>query len=357
MIKSAEVFVPSDIMGINVKRANLKRIDRDRRVVEFSTDIRPGKITGSRFLAVLGRDPYMSDFKAACLIARVIYDDTKTKQTEAGDAIEPIIRSYVRENRETILRDIMGVNGDITVEDPVDKKDCYYNHFRDEVFGGLVDGFIGVDGKRYAILEIKTTGDRSNWFNEDGSTRIPEGYILQASLYAHLSKLERIVFAVGFLEEKDYEHPEGFIPNEDNTLFLCVDKKDIASEMAQARGWYDRYIRSGVTPEWKDGDAGIVDVLTSDRINEMPGDAMMLFKRYARYYDSDEDLTDMEYTIMDIMSSAAAEGVDKVIYSQNGFTFTLSLEGVPRLTVTPDDRSSEASSYPSSQAGTRSEWS
>ena len=324
-------------MAIIVKRANLKRIDRERKVVEFDKEARHGKITGSRFLSVLGRDKYNSEFKTACLIARVFYDDTKTKFTIAGEIIEPIMRSYVREHRDTILRGLLNLKDEdaISVEEPVNAKDCYYDHFRKyPVFGGMVDGYITVNGRRYAVLEIKTTGSRSDWFDENGNVIIPEGYRLQASLYAQLSKLEKILFAVAFLEESDYQNPENFVPGEENTLFTAIEKKDITEEMEIAKEWYKKYIEGGVTPEWTDSDEEIVDVLTSDRIAEMPGDAQMLFKRYAKYYDSDEDLTDLEYTIADLLSSATSDGVDKVIYEQNGLRFTLILEGVPKLEVT-----------------------
>ena len=322
-------------MGIVVKRTNLKRIDTERKVVEFDPQ-KHGKITGSRFLAVLGKDRYTSEFKAACLIGRVFYDDTKTKYTEAGEVIEPVIRSYVRDNCDT-LRDILKIEdgANITVEEPIAAKDCYYDHFRfDKVFGGMVDGFVNTRGRRNAILEIKTSSDRSGWYDEDGNVRIPEGYYLQASLYAQLAKLDRIVFAAAFLEEPDYENPENFVPTKENTLIVAVDKKDISAEMAAAKEWFNEYIINGRTPEWTESDADIIDVLTSERIEEMPGNAPMMFKKYIRFMDSDEDLTDLEYSIIDLMSSAAVDGVSKVIYEQSGVSFVLSLEGVPRLTVT-----------------------
>ena len=284
-------------MGIVVKRENLKRIDHERKVVEFDKDARHGKITGSRFLAVLGKDPYTSEFKAACLIARVFYDDTKTKYTVAGEVIEPIMRSYVRENRDRILRDMLCASaGDtISVEEPVNAKDCWYDHFRKEkIFGGMVDGYIIINGRRAAVLEIKTSGNRSDWYDDAGNVRIPEGYRLQASLYAQLSRLEKIVFAVGFLGDSDYDDPHDFVPGEGNTLFVAIGKKDITEEMETAESWYRRYIDAGVTPEWSESDEVIVDILTSDRIQEMPGDARTLFRKYSRYYDSDEDLTDLE---------------------------------------------------------------
>ncbi len=336
-IKSGYCIGVGGSMAIIVKRENLKRIDREKKVVEFDKDARHGKITGSRFLSVLGRDKYNSEFKTACLIARVFYDDSKNKFTIAGEIIEPIMRSYIRENRDTILRGLLDLKDEdsISVEEPVNAKDCYYDHFRKvPVFGGMVDGYIVVNGRRAAVLEIKTTGSRSDWFDENGNVIIPEGYRLQASLYAQLSKLERIVFAAAFLEEADYLNPENFVPTKDNTLFTAIEKKDITEEMRIAEEWYNKYIKGGVTPEWSDMDEAIVDVLTSDRISEMPGDAQMLFRKYAKYYDSDEDLTDLEYTIMDLMSSAASDGADKVLYEQNGLRFTLILEGVPKLEVT-----------------------
>ena len=323
-------------MGIVVKRVNLKRIDSDRKVVEFDPQ-KHGKITGSRFLAVLGRDGYMSEFKAACLIARVFYDDTKNKYTEAGEIIEPIVRGYVRENCDTIIRDALGIDpaADISIEEPIDKKDCYYDHFRsDKVFGGMVDGFVRCKGRREAILEIKTAKDDSGWHDENGNIIIPEGYYLQASLYAQLANLDRIVFAAAFLQESDYESPENFVPSEKNTLIVAVDKKDITEEMAAAREWFQRYILQGRTPEWKESDEGIIDILTSERIDEMPGDVRFMFKRYIRFMDSDEDLSDLEYSIIELMSSAAVDGVSKVLYEQDGVRFSVSLEGVPRLSVT-----------------------
>ena len=323
-------------MGIYVKRSNLKGIDHQNKVVKFDPDAKHGKITGSRFLAVLGKDDYMSEFKAACLIARVCFDDTKTKYTEAGDAVEPIMRGYVRENADTMLKDILGTDGKLTVEEPISKEVCYYDHFRsDKLFGGMVDGYIDLDKDRYAILEIKTSSDRSKWFDENGKTIVPEGYYLQASLYAVLSGLERIVFAVAFLEEKDYVHPELFVPTKDNTLVFTVEKKDMTREMADARDWYSKYIESGKTPEWSDKDETLVEILaTSDTIDDMPGEARRLFKKYVRMMDS-EDVSDLEFNLKEIMSARAAEGVKTVVYKVDGVTFSLSMENY-KLTVTPD---------------------
>ena len=78
-------------MTVQVRNQLVRKIDTDNHVICFNPS-KHGKITGSRFLAVLGKDNYTSDFKAACLIARIYSEFEPTKYTEAGDKIEPIIR-------------------------------------------------------------------------------------------------------------------------------------------------------------------------------------------------------------------------------------------------------------------------
>lgn len=312
---------------ITVRYDNLKAVSQDRRVVEFDKEARHGKITGSRFLAVLGRDKYATDFQVACLIGRVFYDDTKTKYTVAGDFLEPVIRRFVRSKCDTQLKDILGVQDEITVEEPVNKNDCYYDHFRREkIFGGMVDGYVQVKKRRYAVLEIKTSSDRSDWFDENGGRRIPEGYYLQASLYAQLSNLDKIVFAVCFLNENDYDNLSEFEVNDGNTLIFCVGKRDITDEMRTASEWYAKYIDAGVTPEWTDADVGLVDELRTYRVKELPYEVQREFKRYVKHMDSEDDLSELEDNLEYVMETIAAEnaavGVDKVVYECDGVLFT-----------------------------------
>ena len=87
---------------------------------------------------------------------------------------------------------------------------------------------------------------------------------------------------------------------------------------------------------FSDEDYEIHTLLRADRIDEMPGDLRYMFRRYIRFMDSDEDLSDLEYSIIELMSSAAVDGVSKIVYVQDGVTFKVSLEGIPSLTVTRD---------------------
>ncbi|MBO5519938.1 MAG: recombinase, partial [Candidatus Methanomethylophilus sp.] len=147
----------------------------------------------------------------------------------------------------------------------VEKEKCGYDHFHDnKMFGGLVDGYIAYGGKRQAILEIKTSHDREKWLDSEGNvTIVPPSYIMQAGLYAELSNLDTIVFAVGFLQDDDYDRPAFWVPTPENTVLIKMDKPDMTKPMADAEQWYHDYIEAGETPAWTDADAELVKWLKS----------------------------------------------------------------------------------------------
>ncbi len=90
---------------------------------------------------------------------------------------------------------------------------------------------------------------------------VPDTYIMQAGLYAQLSNLDSIIFAVGFLEEDDYDRPAFWVPTEENTFLIKMDRPDMTKPMADAEQWYHDYIDAGETPEWTDKDLEIVKYL------------------------------------------------------------------------------------------------
>lgn len=232
-------------------------VDDDRRVVIFRT-ARPKKITGSRIASIVGQNEYESQFKVACVMAG-LYREPPTPFTIAGDIMEPKIREYIRQNSARYIGDALG-EGKLDVIDPVPKDECHYEHFPDAApFGGMVDGWVDLDGKHTAVLEIKTASDKSKWFAEDGSRIVPPNYILQTSLYCDLSGLDRIVFVVGFPEPEDYEAPDDWVPTEDNIEVRVVEPVPMKEYKQQALEWYDKYIKKGITPPWTPEDTHIVD--------------------------------------------------------------------------------------------------
>ncbi len=319
-------------MVVKTKNQLIRKIDTDNHVICFNPSYH-GKITGSRFLAVLGKDKYTTDFKAACLIARIYSEYEPTKYTEAGNTIEPVIRSYVRDNWKILLKDRMSLSDDdvITVEEPVAMRDCNYDHFGSEpVFGGLVDGYVRLNGSRKAILEIKTSSHRDDW--ADG--KIPEGYLLQASLYAELAGLDTIVFAVGFLEDSDYDHPDEWEPNDDNSLIVVVHKKDISEEMEYAEDWFRRYILKGMTPKWSEKDEEMIDRFTLKEVTFLSAELVCTINKLIDSYGKC-DTTEMEEEIKQELAKKMRTDNDRIKYEHNGFTFMVGkVDGQCVLTIT-----------------------
>ncbi len=238
-------------------RAGIVDIDEDERIVVFDT-YKLKKITGTRVGPILGMSPFSTPFKVACEMAGLYPGDKANKYIDAGNILEPVIRNYIAADCMGFLKDTLPVpdGSKVAVEEPVDAKMCGYDHFHNErVFGGLVDGYIVMDGKRNAILEIKTASDRNKWLDENGGyTKVPQNYMLQASLYAKLSNLDRIVFVVGFLEEADYDRPNQWVPSPENTFVVVVDRLDMTAEMNACVEWYEEYMKGGYTPEWSDSE-------------------------------------------------------------------------------------------------------
>jgi hypothetical protein len=279
-------------MTIKCNVSLIKEIDYKNRVIHFDqTKFR--KITGSRFGTVIGKNEYETPFSAACEMASIYSEYESTIFTETGNVLEPVIRSYLRANAKELLGERFDLKNDdvIGVEEPMSSVLCGYDHFQNEdKFGGLVDGYILVNGKRVAILEIKTAGREDKWIDEFGTrSKVPVSYVLQASLYAKLSGLDKIVFVAGFLREGHYKDPHSWIPCNDNCAVIVTDRAaDISESMDVAGEWYRAHMTGGVTPQWDDenkDDLEIVDALTKALQSPPKKDLQDLMKEYIRIDD------------------------------------------------------------------------
>lgn len=244
----------------------IEEIDCDAKVIRFRKGGWLRRITGSRLGTILGRSGFDTPFSVALSMAGVYSRYETNKYLEAGNVIEPRIRNYLRTDGKGRLAEALGldVKSVAGIEEPADKFSCNFEHFpRGGRFGGMVDGYVIAERRRYAVLEVKTSGSRGLWTADDGTlSKVPDGYVMQASLYAELSGIGTIVFAVGFLEEKDYDAPGSWEPTEENCFVIPAEKSpETGSWMASASGWYDEYLLNGVTPQWTDADAGIVEYI------------------------------------------------------------------------------------------------
>ena len=231
---------------------------------------KPKKMTGTRFASVLGLDKWNTDFKTWCAITRT-YEDPFTDNiyTIAGKTIEPKIISYL--NKFYFL-DCVKSPTDIYGKDYFKK--TYGDFFPDEpIFGGMWDALVyGENNKPETVIEIKTSKRVEDW--EDG--KAPVYYALQAALYATLLGIDQVCMVAGFLEDKDYEHPENYIPNASNTIidFFYVSERfpDMMKMMETAKKWWKDHVLTGISPDFDEKrDAEILKVLRTNTVDADEG--------------------------------------------------------------------------------------
>lgn len=229
---------------------------------------KPLKITGTRFAAILGYNKWSTPFKCWCEITRTYKEPfVDTIYTTAGKVIEPkqaeyMKTSYAMYNLKTPT-DIFGEDyfkktwGDFFGEVPV--------------FGGMWDYRLDDESsKPTAVLEMKTTKRSEDWADD-----VPEYYALQAALYAYLLGVDDVIMVASFLDTKDYEAPEEFVPNASNTItveFKVSERyPDFAWKVAQANAWWYNHVVTGISPDYDEKlDA---DVLKALRTNSVESDA------------------------------------------------------------------------------------
>ncbi|MDE6472975.1 MAG: YqaJ viral recombinase family protein [Ureaplasma sp.] len=233
------------------------------------------KITGSRFASIIGQNKYCSPAKVWALMTNIYFEPMDDFYSTAGNVIEPKIRNYVSEKTGIKYLDY-------------DPKKIGFDIFKDnKYFGGIPDGEPVNDlnnldySNNKPMLEIKTTSidafkfefrdgglfvakdanqapiikeygtKKLKWFDSNNNILIPIEYQMQLSLYCYLRNIKHGLFAVAFLEHKDYIKPQEFICNEQN-IFLKdfqFDRNQFENEVHKAIKWYDDFIKTGISPE------------------------------------------------------------------------------------------------------------
>lgn len=212
------------------------------------------RITGHRIASVLGLNQYQTPFGAFAEITKLVrlpFEDTK--YTLAGKAIEPKIIKYVATKFPNVMsiEEYYGNN----------YKTYAFNNFIDEshIFGGVIDAVSTKnDLKTIAMIcECKTSSKPQAWANNN----VPIEYLLQGALYSYLKGLDRVVFACSFLNEADYNHPEMFNVNDENTIIIVKRLEDMIFEVngemlniegviQKATEWWNTYVETGISPEF-----------------------------------------------------------------------------------------------------------
>ena len=232
--------------------------------IEVEPTKKPKKITGTRFAAILGMNPWSTPFESWCEITRTYEKPFEDNQyTIAGKTIEPkqadyMVKSYGMDNLITPT-DVFG-------SDPFKK--TFGDFFKDNsTFGGMWDYLLkGDNGKIESVLEMKTTKRVEDW-----QVDIPEYYALQAALYAYLLKCDEVIMVASILEDTDYANPDGYQPNASNTItrsFKISERYPNFQEyIDKALEWWQKHVVTGISPDYDDKkDSEILKVLKTKNI-------------------------------------------------------------------------------------------
>ena len=236
------------------------------------------KITGTHFPTVLGINPFSSPFEVWCRCTRTYEIPFEgNKFTNAGQVIEPKVFDF--------LRNSMGFGDRLVIPEDVYGKDYFKKTWGDfyattPIFGGMWDALIkNENGDIEYVVEIKTVqiDGRSGSLEErwkDGEA--PHYQALQASLYAHLLGIDKVLMVAVALEESkgDYENPEQVTPSYANSN-VYIDEFNVSERypnfdmyVEQATEWWNKYVLTGMSPEFDEKkDAEILKALRTNSLN------------------------------------------------------------------------------------------
>jgi predicted phage-related endonuclease len=241
--------------------------------VEVTPPKKPKKITATRFATILGLNPWSTAFEMWCEITKTYakpFEDTV--YTIAGKTIEPKQIDYMRK-----AYGMYNLRTPTDIYGPDYFKKTWGDFFGDTpVLGGMWDSLlVDENGKPEAVLEFKTTKRSEDWAKD-----VPEYYALQASLYAYLLGVDDVIMVASFLESKDYEHPENFVPSASNTItveFKVSERyPNFGWMVAQARAWWQNHVVTGISPDYDEKkDAEILKALRTNKVTDTNIDALI----------------------------------------------------------------------------------
>ena len=233
--------------------------------IEITPPKKTKKLTGTRFASIFGLNPWSSEFEIWCAVTKTWEKPfEETIYTAAGKVIEGLQINYMRKSYGMYnLRTPTDVYG----EDYFKK--TWGDFFRDTpIIGGMWDSLlVDANGKPEAVLEFKTTKRSEDWANG-----IPEYYALQAALYAYLLGVDDVIMVASFLDTKDYEEPEKFVPSANNTItveFKVSERyPNFATMVNEAMMWWNTHVVTGISPDYDEKkDADILKALRTNNLS------------------------------------------------------------------------------------------
>ena len=239
---------------------------------------KPKKISGTQFPVVLNTSPWKTPFEVWCACTRTYKIPFEgNKHTDAGEIIEPKVFDFLRKS--------MGFGDRVITPEDVYGKDHYEKTWGDffpesPIFSGMWDALIkDENGNTEYVVEIKTVqvDGRSGSLEDrwkDGEA--PHYQALQASLYAYLLGVDKVLMVAVALEDKkgDYEHPEQVVPSYANGN-VYIDEFRVSERypnfdmyIEKATAWWNTYVLTGISPEFDEKkDAEILKALRTNSVD------------------------------------------------------------------------------------------
>ena len=236
------------------------------------------KITGTHFPTILNTNPFASPFEVWCRCTRTYEKPFEgNKYTNADQIIEPKVFEF--------LRNSMGFGDRLITPEDVYGKDHFKKTWGDfypsvPIFGGMWDALIADENSNVEyVVEIKTVqvDGRSGSLEDrwkDGEA--PHYQALQASLYAYLLGVDKVMMVAVALEDKkgDYEHPEQVVPSYANGN-VYIDEFRVSERypnfdmyIAKATAWWNAHVLTGTSPAFDEKkDAEILKVLRTNSVD------------------------------------------------------------------------------------------
>ena len=256
----------------------MKEVKWNGSTISVEPTKKPKKITGTHFPTVIGVNPFSTDFEVWCRCTRTYEIPFEgNKYTDAGQIIEPKVFDF--------LRTSMGFGDRLVTPEDVYGKDHFKKTWGDfysniPIFGGMWDSLIkDENGNIEYVVEIKTVqvDGRSGSLEyrwKDG--KAPHYQALQASLYAYLLGVDKVLMVAVALEDKrgDYEYPEKVVPSYANGN-VYIDEFRVSERypnfdmyIEKATAWWNSYVLTGTSPEFDEKkDAEILKVLRTNKID------------------------------------------------------------------------------------------
>lgn len=292
---------------------------------------KPKKLTATRFATIMGLNAWATPFSAWCEMTKTYEEPFEDNiYTKAGKVIEPKVCDYLRS------RYFMDIKSPTDVYGPDYFKKTWGDFFPDsEGLGGMWD-FLGDD----FVVEVKTTKRVEDWKGPDGKVEPPIYYKLQASLYAYLLGFDDVVMTCSFLQDKDYQNPEAFIPNVDNTVVIEFKVSEAFPTFKEtyiepALKFWRENVLTGISPQFDEKkDAEILKVLRKNVTEASDDDIAKLMaegdklrasidKAEAKVADKKKRLKEIEDIVKKSMIGQFRDGDKKVEIGTNKYTWTL----------------------------------